>query len=577
MVASHNPRLPVESSGEQDHDEIVNVLQSYFTEAKNAREGGANPRDRIWEANWDRYWGRYDHSKKAPWQSKHVMPETPQFVDRWAAAMREALDLTDEWFTAVDETGQSNDLTPHINRVMKIILSRCGVSPDGHPVSFSSVFEDQMKLGAIMTCAASVSWKMDDRGGWPAVDTIDPRGVWKDPKGRNLYRVRRYEIDKYELMALADLEDESGAAIYDREAIAQLAAQEDEQARTDRERSTGHADGESAPGRNTITIDEWLATVISPLGEVIARNSLIVVANDRFIIRGPEENPFWHGQDWVVMTPMVSVPMSVYGKSYMEEWSEVADAFIEMTNLIMDAAYTSAIKAFAAQVDLLKDPTQIAEGVSPNIVFLLEEGVKASDFMREIDLGTISPDAVRVWTALKQEMREGAKLSEIALGQLPPGQHHTATAVAEVSQSGSAIIRSMARTIEVRFLEVVLYLVWKTALQHMDFEALAPEIGQAAADMLTARRSDFANRRIHFRVRGISGLIDRQTKLRNLLSFLQIASQNEALYQSLLQRTTPDKLLNLLMRLFGIDPADIELSQVEMMMASMAQGGQDGT
>lgn len=583
----HNPQAVLGDEGEQsanDEAELLRALQFYKSEAEQARSGGENPRDVIWDANWDRYWGRYDHSDKMAWQSKHVMPEVPQFVDRWAAAMREALDAGGDWFTAVDETGESNDLTPHINRLMTIILGRCGVTPDGHRVEFSSVFEDQMKQGAITACCAAVTWKNDEQGGWPAVDTVDPREVWRDPKGRNLYRVRRYEVDHHELLALAELEDEDGQPIYNRAKIAELAASHDADLRRNRESSSGSGQGSEAPGRSSIVIDEWVATVLAPDGSVMAAKALIVVANENFLIRGPEPNPFWHKQDWIVLTPMISVPGSIYGRSYMEDWSDMADAFVEMTNLILDSTYISALRGFAAQPDALKDPRQLTEGFTPNVIYLLEEGISPRDFMKEVDTGTLPAEAVRVWTALKQELREGAKLSEIALGQLPPNAHHTATAVSEVSQSASAMIRSMARTIEVRLLEPVLTMLWQNALQHMDFQDLAPEIGQETADMLTIRREEFAERRIRFRVRGISGLIDRQAKLRNMMSMLQTVGQIEPLLQALFSQTTPETMLRMMFRLFGIDPQELKPSerermeqqvreQQQMAQAQQAQGG----
>lgn len=588
LLPQHHPHhiLPEEGS-EPSPEEIVTVLDGYKTEAQLAREGGPNPRDDVWEANWDRYWGRYDHSKKADWQSKHVMPEAPQFIDRWAAAMREALEGNDQWFAAVDETGESNEMMPHIERLMRILLGRCGVTPDGHRTDFSSVFEDQMKLGALMASCLSVTWKEDERGGWPSVESTDPREVWKDPKGRNMYRLRRYEIDKHELMALAELADENDEYVYNIDEIERLASQVDMDQQREKERSSGSSHDEQASTRVPIVLDEWVCDVLMPDGSLPYTNTLIVVANDRYIIRGPEPNPFWHGRDWVVLTPMISVPFSIYGRSYMEDWADVADAFIEMTNLVLDATYTSAIHAYAAAPEMLRDPRQLAEGVSPNTVFELEEGTRPQDFMKEIELGTLGADVVRIWQALKQEMREGAKLSEIALGQLPPNAHHTATAVAEVSQSGSAMIRSMARTIESRLLEPALTMVWQTALQHMDFQQLAPELGEEFTNALTQRREEFMERRIRFRVRGISGLIDRQSKLRNMLSMLQVVGQNEMLVQALMQRTSGNKLLNTLFRLFGLDPKDIELSRTERMIeqatggASAAgvpreQGGQGG-
>lgn len=551
-----------------DPSEILKVLESYRSEAEQGRLGGPAPRDDVWRANWDRYWGNYDRTNKAAWQSKHVMPEVPQFVDRWAAAMREALEAAGDFFTVVDPGEQAEDLIPHVIKVMRMLLRKCAMTADGHRVDFTSVFEDQMKMGAIMALCASVTWKEGRHGGYVAVDTVDPREVWYDPQNRNLYRRRRYELDKHELLAMA----QEAPDLYDLEQIEMLeAGVRDEAQEAEKERSSGHGSGEGgATGRKEIQIDEWLCDLIMPDGTVAASNSLVVVANDRFIIRGPEPNPWRHGCDWLVFTPMVSVPMSVYGRTYMEDWADVADAFIELTNLIIDGVFTSTLKAFAAKPDMLVDPTQLNEGLSPNVVFLLDDIARSPDqFLGEIDLGTLPADSFQVWQALKQEIREGAKLSEIALGQAAPHARTTAHEIQQVQQAGSAMIRSMARTIESRFLEPVLNLVWKTALQEMDFAAHASEIGKETADMLDARRDEFLEYGLSFEVRGISAIIDRQSKLQNLLSFLQIAAQNEILMQHLLQIMDPRELLMELFELFGLDPDDFKPSERELMMRQM--------
>lgn len=566
--------LPERDPDEYMPEEIVLVLDTYRTEAENARKSGPSPRDQIWEANWERYWGRYSSQDKAPWQSTHVMPEAPQFVDRWASAMREALDASgQDWFAVEDQGGTETPIIQPITKAIRAILSRCSRTPDGHTADFGSVFEDQMRLGALMACAASVTWREDAHGGWVSVDSVDPRECWYDPKGRNMYRRRTYEVDHYELMALAREEDDDGDPIYDMEAIEQLMADISEERRIEKERSTGYGQGQDAPaGRKPIKIDEWLCDLVMPDGNLIASNTLVVIANERHIIRGPEPNPFWHDHDWLVFTPMISVPFSVYGRSYMEDWADVADAFIELTNLILDGAYTSTMRAFMANPDMFEDPTQLDEGITPNKIFLTEDAV--SDVRRalhQIDLGSLPPEAVTIWRMLKDELREGAKLSEIALGQLAPNSRTSATEIQQVSQSGSAMIRSMARTIESRFLEPVLNLVWKTALQHMDFTDIADVIGEEWAQVFNQRRTEFAGRNVNIRVRGISGMVDRQTKLQNLLSALQIIGQNELLMRQFMQNTSPQKLLEQLFVLFGIDAEQLRPSERELAMQRATQ------
>lgn len=573
-----SPSLP---GPREDEDVVIQVLDGYKEEARQGREEGPSPRDEAWRRNWDRYWGRYDHSNKAEWQSVHVMPETPQFVDRWASAMREALTQGGRWYRAVDDTGESDELSPHIEKLMELLLGRCSRTVTGHPTDFASFFEDQMKLGALMQCCASVTYKRDSATGrgYVACESVDPRECWFDPKGRGLYRLRSYPMDKYQLKALADQVDAEGKPLYNADVIEALQHDLDQEERDERERASGHSEGDAATPRTQVKIDEWLCTLLDSEGEdtAIARNLLIVVANDDYIIRGPEPNPFWHKRDWIVATPMVTVPFSVYGRSYAEDWADAADAFVELTNLILDGVYTSTMRAFVVNANMLEDPTQIDEGVSPNKLFNLEDGVgSARDFLKEIELGSLPSEALTVWTALKQEMREGAKLNEIALGQVPPKGDITATEVTAVSQSGSAMIRSMARTIEARFLEPVLTLMFQTALQHMDFldPQVMRELGEDTAMMLETRKREFLSRRFNFRVRGLSSLVDRQMKLRQTLSLLQTIGSNELLLQAFIQENDPRMVMRELMRLFGFEAGAFKPSEAEQRMRALTQQAQ---
>ncbi len=579
-LAYHNPDARIGEdtsldSEEWDVQDVITVLRTYGDEAEETRKGGPNPRDGIWDSNWDRYWGRYNTAGKAAWQSTHVMPESPMFVDRWAAAMREALDRSSEWYTVVDAAGKPSAVGVMIQKAMDVILSRCSRTPDGQVAGFSSVFEDQMKLGALMACCVAVTWEedIDVPQGWPRVSTVDPREVHFDPRGRGLFRRRKYEIDKTELMHIAREADDDGDPIYDIDEIVELIGEQNEDLREDRERSTGTAQNEQeSVGRKPITMEEWLATVIMPNGEVLASNALLVVANEKFLIRGPEENPFEHERDWIVFTPMIAVPLSIYGRSYMEDWSDVADAFVELTQLILDGSYTSVIKAFVANPDLLDDPTQLQEGISPNKIFeITEELDDLRRFIAEIDLGSLPQDVFQVWTALKTELREGAKLSEISLGQLAPNSRTTATEIAQVQQSGSAMIRTMARTIEERFIEPTLERLWKTALQHMDFLEIADVIGVDAARMFNERREEFIESSFKIQVKGISGIVDRQQRLQNLLTALQVIGQNQFLAQELLTQVSPQKLVETLFSLFNIDTSDLQLTEREQLFQRLTR------
>jgi len=556
--------------------EIVDILNNYRTEADLARRSGPNGRDDVWEANVALYWNQFDFSKKASWQSREVMPEAPMFVDRWSSSMREALVITDAWYQVQAPGDSEGDIAQAIKKFTDVWLARCGRNVDGQPVEFGAVFENLMKLSAMMAATATVTWKRDDEGrGYVAIEVVDPREVLLDATGRGLYRIRRLTVDMFRLKEMAKLKDERGKAIFNIPEIERLESALHDEDEVAKSRLAGHGVEISTP-RKPIVIDEYLCTLIDKQGNKVESNVLCVVANERFLIRGPEKNPLWHKRDWLLYASAVSVPLSVYGRTYMESWSSVARTFIELTNLILDATFTQAMKVFTIAIDMLEDPTQLDDGIHPNLALQVSGG-SAKDVMNAVDMGSLSSSVVTVWQGLKQELREGAAFSEIALGQIPPKGDITATEISASEQSSSALLRSIARSVEVRLLEPMLNLVWKTGMQHMDEddEELQAALGPEMFQMFLARRRELVGRRITFRATGISSLIDRTQKLRALLSAIQIFSQNEILAKIFFsEQVDPRKLAEEVLSLLGIDTLKLRPTAREAQVSGILENTQ---
>ncbi|MGI9297826.1 MAG: hypothetical protein ACR2QC_08000 [Gammaproteobacteria bacterium] len=550
---------------------LINLLDGYRNEAENDRKTGANARDQVWEQNWDLYWGRIaGYEDKASWQSKEVMPEPQQLIHRWTGSLLEALNQPGNFFTVKDEGDKEDDLTPHIMKFMKLLLSECGRTSEGYPTSMTPVLEECFLSGAITSLASSVTWKQGLLGGYVAFDAEDARQLWLDPKRRGMYRFLRYRIDKHELAAMA-----TNPEIWDVEEIKLLQDGGDNGVTLERERSSGHTQQGRESKRKEIIIDEFLATLINENGELVAHNQLCVVANDRFLIRGPEKNPFEHGRDWVVSAPMVPVPFSPYGRSYMENWSSVARTFIHLTNLVVDGVFTTAMKSFAVKPALLEDPDEIEEGMHPNKLWQLLDDADVDEFMKEIDLGRLDRVALDAWTAFKNEVREGGMLSELNLGQIPPKGDITATEITEVQQGSTSAVRSMARSIETRFMEPNLTLMWHTGLQHFNFAdpRVIRDLGEDTARMLGAHAEEFSKRVIRFRVTGISEIIERGLKLRRLMNFLAVISQNEQLFQQFVEKFDVGKLFDHMVRLFGIDVEALKPTERERLLRAAGANG----
>jgi hypothetical protein len=569
-----NPTQPkdVEKPG-IDKDLVVQTLEGYRQEAETARRSGPNGRDEKWDENLDLYWNRVDFSKKAKWQARETMPEVPAFVDRFSAAIKEVLNATPTGFyTVVDDTNQENDLADAIKRAMDVWLARIGQNRMGHIIGFPGVFEEQMKIGSLMATASLVTWKEDVPFGRVSMETIDPRSVWLDATGRNLYRVRRIEIDLHDLKRLIKMKDGGGSPLYNIEQIEMLTAQLVEDQRREMEALTGHG-SEVSSVRKPVVLHEYLATLLDAEGELITDQGLSIVANNKFLIRGPEKNPFWHGQDWLLTAPLIPVPLSPYGRSYMEDFGAVAKTFNQMTNLILDATFTSAMKSFAVVPSMLIDPGQFEEGMVPNKMWGLEDGNSPKQFIEEINLGTLDGAALQVWSALKNELTEAAKQNEVGIGQFAPKGRTSATEVSETQRGAGAFVRSVAASVEQLHLDPALNLIWKTGLQHVkkNDPAIKKAMGPELFDALIKRRKELVQHPITFAARGISTLLQKAAKLKAVMSALQIMGSNEVLLKEFLQKADPGKLSDLILDLLDIDLTRLQLSDRERLIRDMTE------
>ena len=551
-----------------DPDRTTAILTSYIQEAEQARRSGPNPRDAKWEENLDLYWNRHDFSDKLDWQAKETLAEVPNFVDRFAAALKEALVASPEGFyTVVDPADQEHDLTRAVKRVTDVWLSRCGRNMSGHLLGFDSVFEEQVKQGALTAMCSATVWRDDVPGGRVAVEAVDPRNVWLDPTYRGLYRIRKIEIDAHNL---AELADRKGG--FDKEAIEELQVKLDAE-RYEREQSTGHGQDTGQTTRQPVQLHEVYGTVLESNGEVLARNALTVLANGKSLVLPSRKNPFWHGKDWVVYTPLITVPMSVYGRSYMEDFGCISRAFTHLTNLILDAVYTNSLNVFAFVPEMLRDPSQGLD-VHPGKIFELNTDFgQPKDFMHSLELGGVSRESVEVWQALKNELREAAGLNEIGLGQFAPKGRTSATEVMETQASSSAIIRSVAQTIEGSYLNTVLDLVWKTGLQHAkaDDRMLKAAAGAELWPALIGQRRELIEHPVTFQARGISTLINRGQMLRNLLQLLQVLASNEMLLQAFMQVADMEALVNRLFELSNIDIQKVQATERQKMIRAITE------
>lgn len=571
---------PPDTITTDDHD-VLNRVLDFYRAAKEARESGLGRRDDTWNRNSDSYWGRSSNEdQKADWQANVRLPKTANFVERFAASQKLALAQADPPFTMRDAKDSTGALLPEIERTLQTFLARCGENDTGQPIAFPGIYGEIAKSGALKMMAATVTW----RDGRLRIDPVDPGEVFLDPTRRRMYRIRRYEIDWHRLEAMKDETDSDGEPIWNLEALEQLQSQELEETKDDSERLAGHEKRANESGRKPIVLLEFLGHLTGrdgkPIGEGRGKQ-LIVVANDKFVIRGPEPNPFDHGQDWLVVHGVIGVPFSVYARAYVELFEGVAEAFQDLMNVLLDGAAAAAANAYEWDPDFYEHPDEIAKGIhGGKMMQRSREAVPGERGVMPFETGKVDPGAIAALQALSQELREAASQSELRVGQLASGET-TATEILDARQGSEVLDSSITMDIEDRFLSVIYYLSWMTIVQNLtdnqdeegaqtDEEILA-ELPPETVAMLIERREEFLNRRIRFTVRGLSGVLERRKRSRALLSALQIIGSNEILAAEFAKRYSIGRALETLMRDMGAPVDRIEKTPGEIQQDAIAQ------
>lgn len=550
--------------------ELLQILWGYLDQAEEARETGLSARETEWKHNWDAYWTRYDSSDKEEWQADESLPDVQNAVDRFAASLRAALVQGGEWYDVKgDPGGEDSKLRSHVRRFMDALLARAGKDvTTGHPIGFDTLFGDAMKAGCLMAACMQVRVDMKGR---VRVENVDAREVMLDPTGRSLYRIRRYEMDWHKLMG--DAEEGGKDAGWRVEAVRRLreTGGKDEEGEQEKEDSSGSSWDSSGASRKPVKLHEFRCDLVSMEGELLAENYLVLMGDRREILRFLP-NPFWHKQDWIVYAPLVSVPFSVYGRSFVEGFRRLVDTFVSYTNLILDAAFSTVMKAYMLWTNALEDPAQ-ADSIHPMKVFLGSDEVQpGTPFVMPVDMGQMPAGAVTVWQALKTMIREAEQQNELSLGQLPPKGDITATEIVGVQQGQSELVRSVARDVEQRILSPVLSLVWATGLQFLDPEdaQLRRELGDDAFEMLLAQREGFRDRHFQFQAMGISETIRKADRVRAMLSVIQTAAENPILLATFRQRYSLERLMEEILKDMGLDLGRFELTPEEQQRAQLA-------
>jgi len=314
--------------------------------------------------NMSVFLGEQDWTHKQPGQSKESLPKTSTAIEQLSAFIERALIQFGDWYS-MDFSREAREILPpeKARRLLNCFLENIPVG-DQNSVDFRVLMGDAMKLGALESLLifkihggnmmerrffaepgvvrlngetgeferAEDEIKSEEEEFWRLkIDLVPANDYYPDPTGEGLFEIHTSEMDFH----VAKQRAEEG--IYDPVAIDRI--EEDFVRALDkrrRPRERGQEETQKPDFRRRIVIDEYWGTMLDAQGKIVERNILTAVANDKWLIRPPEANPFWHGESPFVASPLTRVPLSVWHRALFDDASRLNVAINELFSLGLD-------------------------------------------------------------------------------------------------------------------------------------------------------------------------------------------------------------------------------------------------
>lgn len=587
----------------QVENSIVQTVIDYRTYSHRFKQ----KRQRRNNFNWDMYNQKQDYSRKRPGQSREFIPKLAMGVEHLVSTILAALtNRSDDWFN-VDKGMQSDDVfdLDTVRRILAYHLHNADIYPtianaiknvglDSGVCAkiVGNVYQQRRFIyergdliykpdGTVIRRKPKVNEKKMFR--WElGVDLIDWEDYYFDPEPNpsgKLFEIHNVKRDLHELIQVAEDYD-----IYDKKLLAQVS--EEFQIRETEENKRRRKDvtdgGTDLAFRKKVTVTEMWGTILDRgTGKVKEKNIVCTILNDKYLIRPPEPIPDLDGQTPFVYASLLEIPKSTIGKGMFDSASALNKTQNEMYNLLADGMFDAikGIKQF--RKGLLTNPSQASGGIYSGITLEIDESTPAGvQAVEKVRTGEVPPDAYNFYRYTEEVVNESMLSNELKLGGLPASS--TKATIANISdQTVQGLFAGIARLFEDRFVAPLLYKSWLKILQEMDSDEFAEEtlvalIGSDKAVKLSQMSIEERYARgamvAKFRVRGISGILQRVREFNKLTQVLGLISQNPDLYAAYKKDYSIDRTLGAILSSAGVREDELRLSEEERRQQKL-QGG----
>lgn len=571
-------------------DWVLTVTQRYLSQASAVWA----ERDRLNRQNTEMFLGRQDWSHKIAGQSAEFLPVLTGAVEQITAFVKRALVELDDWFSV--EATPNGILSG--DQIRSLLLGQLNTLRDAGPLNFITLMSDAVKLGVLQSLVIlkvygkwcqrqSVvvekrmervesaaggllipqwSAKRDVATEWHlAIDLVQPRDYFPDPTGRGMYEIQRIVKDLHELKQYGR---EAG---YEQDVIAKL---EDEARQQDQDAiKAAMMNQQPAPPidpRKEVELHECWGTLLNEDGSIAIRSAVWTIANQKYVIRKPEPNPWWHGQSPFVVAPLLRVPGSVWHRALADFAVPLNVALNELFSLMIDGAFESVHGVKQVRLDFVERPEDLSGGIPPGTTIPvkaeLPPGLKV---LERVDQSAVPQDALAMFSILEKQLYSTLQVNDIKLGLLPSKQVK-ATEIVQAEQSISTFFDGIVRDLEDTLISPLLWKAWAVMAQEIQHLPLR----YVPNDDIAARLVEIAKLKpeeqylvmmqdLSITVRGLSGTLQRAKDFQKLMALLSAVSGSPVLLQAFFEEYNPSKILRVLMKWLNLDPTQIQWTEAE--------------
>jgi hypothetical protein len=573
---------------------VLTALRAYKAEAQKARE----PRLKQTRRNWDVFLGQQDWSHKQAGQSRELLPKVAMAKEQIGAFIERGLTDFGDWF-ALELYHQRIMTNDQARKLLQYHLDHGATNGVTMDEDFPALVADAVTVallgalaifkvhgrtvtervfraergyqyipmpdGSVVPQITSELIRREVETWQLVIDLVPPEDYLPDPKGRGLYEMHEVERDLWEVQAMAE------AGVYDPAVVRRI--EEDYAREEERSYSTREQDRQDRlqanPGfRYRVVILEAWGTILDEKGRKAEQNIVAAMANNKYLIRPPEPNFYWHGERPFVSRPLVRVPFSVWHKALFDHAVDLNISLNELYNLMLDGAIASVWGTKQVRPEWLEDPRQISAGIPQGETLVVKDGAPTgAKVLEQLTTGQVPAEAMAMFQATQQELEVATQVNAVRLGQTPSRQT-TATAVVEAQSQSNSFFDGMIRDVE-KTITKALYLSWCNImqfLQHADGQEVITAVGERAAVALASmspaeRYEAFAGCKI--KVSGLSSIVSRVRDFQKMLALLNVSAQNPMMAMSFAQRFSPVKIWNYLFKALNIDPSTLEPDEQE--------------